>query len=324
MPVMIANRSNNFKKNSVMRYLNSTTCFKMFIMLRMKQIMQKSTVFLLFAFIFNLVASAQTQNENSHKKPLIIGVTDEIESLVLKEKRQVNIYLPAGYNIHDSVQYPVIYLLDGGIDEDFLHTVGIVQFYNFSWVNKMPESIVVGIANVDRKRDFTSFTESDSDMVWIKNSGGSQNFILFIEKELRPFIQSNYKTNGNNTIIGQSLGGLLATEILFSKTQLFNNYIIVSPSLWWNNGKLLKQQTTILNETIQTGVKIYIGVGKEGKVPGLEKNIMEKDAAILADKLKLLNNKNIKTYFDYLPQENHASVLHPALMNAFVKIFTSN
>src|SRR3954465_589314 len=88
-------------------------------------------------------------------KPLVIGSIIELQSKVLAEKRTINIYLPAGYDAADTVKYPVIYLLDGSLDEDFLHIVGLVQFLNFPWVNILPKSIVVGIANVDRKRDLT-------------------------------------------------------------------------------------------------------------------------------------------------------------------------
>jgi len=84
-----------------------------------------------------------------------IGKTIKIKSKILNETRALNIYLPVNY-LQDSLKtYPVIYLLDGSKDEDFIHISGIVQFGSFSWINMIPESIVVGIGNVDRKRDFT-------------------------------------------------------------------------------------------------------------------------------------------------------------------------
>ena len=88
-------------------------------------------------------------------KPFVLGVIDEIQSKELTEKRVLNIYLPEGYNKMDTVKYPVIYLLDGSANEDFIHIVGLVQFFSFEWINLVPKSIVVGIATVDRKRDFT-------------------------------------------------------------------------------------------------------------------------------------------------------------------------
>jgi predicted alpha/beta superfamily hydrolase len=108
------------------------------------------------------------------------------------------------------------------------------------------------------------------------------------------------------------LGGLLATEILFKKPTLFNKYIIVSPSLWWNNGSLLNLSISNFENT-----DIYIGVGKEGLTPTEIPRVMEVDANVLSDKIKNLKNKNVNVYFDFLPQENHATILHQAVANSF-------
>lgn len=132
-------------------------------------------------------------------------------------------------------------MLDGSLDEDFIHISGLVQFGSFYWINLVPESIVVGISNVDRKRDFTYPSNNLIDKKELPTSGKSAVFISFIEKELQPLINDKYNTNNTKTLIGRSLGGLLATEILFEKPNLFNNYVIVSPSLWWDDELLLKK-----------------------------------------------------------------------------------
>ena len=211
--------------------------------------------------------------------------------------------------------------MDGSADEDFIHVVGLVQFNSFEWVNRVPKSIVVGIATVDRRRDFTFPTTIEEDLKRYPTTGHSDKFISFIEKELQPFIESRYKTNTSKTIIGQSLGGLLATEILLKKPQLFNRYIIVSPSLWWNNGSLLQQNSIILSDTFKQPTNVYIGVGKEGLTPTQIPRVMEVDANLLAEKIKSTKSKNIKVYFDYLPEEDHATIMHQAVYNAFRWIY---
>lgn len=271
---------------------------------------------LLFSFI--LVNSILTaQNKESKSKALNIGTIEQLYSKELGENRILNIYLPPDYNAKDTIKYPVIYLLDGALDEDFIHVVGIVQYNTFPWINRIPHSIVVGIANVDRRRDFTSPSSFDIDKQHSPTGGGSEKFINFIEKELQPFIEKKYQVNQQKTIIGQSLGGLVATEILFKKPHLFSKYIIISPSLWWNDGSLLKLQPELLSESFTQPISVYIGVGKEGLTPGLDSHVMEVDANLLADKIKQSKSKTVKTYFDYLPEENHATVTHPAVFNAF-------
>ncbi len=279
----------------------------------------KLTTIIFFLCFLSSFSIAQINNpiKKDNSQPFVLGVIDEIQSVELAEKRILNIYLPEGYKQEDTITYPVIYLLDGSADEDFIHVVGIVQFNNFSWIDRVPKSIVVGIATVDRKRDFTYPTTIDEDKRRYPTTGHSDKFIAFLEKELQPFIENKYRTNSSKTIIGQSLGGLLVSEILLKKPALFNKYIIISPSLWWDNGSLLNQSSDILLPGYSQKTGIYIGVGKEGLVPAKIPRVMEVDANLLAEKLKVTKSKNVNVYFDYLPQEDHATVSHQAIFNAF-------
>ena len=263
----------------------------------------KNVAVFIFSCFFSVVIFAQDSTRLLADKPFVLGTIHEIQSNVLGEKRTINVYLPVGYNQNDTTRYPVIYLLDGSTDEDFIHIAGLVQFLNFPWVNKLPNSILVGIANVDRRRDFTFPTTIEKDKKDFPTTGGSAKFIQFLESELQPFIERTYKTTATRTIIGQSLGGLLATEILFKKPQLFNKYIIVSPSLWWNNESLLQVPPRFLNAQTDSSICVYVANGKEGK-------IMEMDTKRLVDILG--KARNIKVTFEFFTDENHASILHNA------------
>lgn len=240
-------------------------------------------------------------------KPFVLGSIEEIQSNVLSEKRILNIYLPEGYNQNDTIKYPVIYLLDGSADEDFIHITGLVQFLSYSWIDMVQKSIVVGIANVDRKRDFTYPTTIEKDKKDFPTTGSSAKFISFLENELQPFIEKKYNTSSSKTIIGQSLGGLLATEILFKKPELFSKYIIVSPSLWWDNESLLNNPKLTFKDNSRK--LVYIGVGKEHKV-------MIKDAKRLSKLLKKYKN-DIDVTYDFFEKEDHGTILHQAVYTAF-------
>ena len=110
--------------------------------------------------------------------------------------------------------------------------------------------------------------------------------------------------------MGQSLGGLLATEILFNQPQLFDNYIIISPSLWWDDEKLLKQK---LEKSLK-GKSIYIGGGKEGAT-------MERLAQSLFYKLSLEKKTEVSLFFQYFDKQDHGDTLHLAVYDAFEKLF---
>lgn len=243
-------------------------------------------------------------------KPFVIGETRTFKSEILNEDRTLNIYLPEGFDKTKS--YPVIYLLDGSANEDFLHIVGLVQFYKMQF--NMPDFLVVGIANVDRKRDFTFHTDLEDLKKDYPTTGHSAKFMEFIEKELQPFVNKTYKTTETKYIIGQSLGGLLATEILLKKPALFTHYLIVSPSLWWDNESLLKEANNLLEKQKMMKSYVYIAVGLQ------EDKIMVREAKELASILKK-SKKGLK--IDYLPleNENHATILHQSISEAFKKLF---
>ena len=148
------------------------------------------------------------------KSDIKLGETFTFQSTILGEQRKLNIYTPPSYGKTDK-DFPVIYVLDGSLDEDFIHVVGLTQFSSFSWINTIEESIVVGISNVDRKKDFTFPSNNKKDQEEFPTSGHSKNFISFLKNEVIPLVDKSYQTTTDRTLIGQSLGGLLATEILY-------------------------------------------------------------------------------------------------------------
>jgi predicted alpha/beta superfamily hydrolase len=227
------------------------------------------------------------------------------QSDVLEEERILNVYLPPEYQMDSTRQFPVIYLLDGSMEEDFIHVTGLVQFYSLSWINLIEPHIVVGIANVDRKRDLTFPTNNEADKKQFPTTGRSATFIQAIEKDIKPVVNSTYRTSDKSTLIGQSLGGLLATEILFNHPNLFTDYIIVSPSLWWNDQSLLDASA---NPTAKKN--IFIAVGKE-------EEIMETDAKALHTKLSELPDSPYRVGFAFMPNRDHGDALHEAVYRAF-------
>jgi predicted alpha/beta superfamily hydrolase len=180
-------------------------------------------------------------------------------------------------------------------------------------IQAMPKSIVVGIANVDRRRDFTYATTIAQDKKDFPTTGGSAKFIGFIEKELQPYIQNKYKVN-TRTVIGQSLGGLLATEVLLKKPYLFDNYLLVSPSLWWDNESLLNAKPTLLEKEGDRAHRILISIGKEGRQ-------MEDDVKRLVQTLNAPEKKNLKIDFMPLPEETHLTILHNSVYKAFQLLY---
>lgn len=241
--------------------------------------------------------------------PFTIGETFSISSDHLQEERTINMYLPASYQQDSVDNCNVIYLLDGSAHEDFLHIAGLVQFFELMF--QLPPTIVVGIANVDRKRDFTYHTDDKELLEHFPTTGHSDRFIQFLKEELRPYIDQHYKTGGKNTLSGQSLGGLLAAEVLLHHAPLFDQYWIISPSMWWDNESMLKEVETLFAQQKDVPLDIFIAVGKEGKV-------MKRGAKGLYKGIQKNNKTHTKANYLYLPKENHATILHNAIYQALL------
>lgn len=263
--------------------------------------------YILLIVILSLSVTSQAQEITTYKNPLVVGETLTFHSEILQEDRKLNIYLPQNYVADSTKTYPVIYVLDGSLDEDFIHIAGLVQFCSFSWINTLPETLVVGIANVDRQRDFTYPTHHKQDQQDFPTSGKSAAFINFIAEEVQPQINSHFRTTDSQMLIGQSLGGLLAAEILAKKPELFDQYVIVSPSLWWDDQSLLKQYSSKINSV----KSVYIAVGKEGE-------IMERDAKALYDTVMEQAGSQLQTHFNFYETKTHGDVLHQAVYDAFL------
>jgi hypothetical protein len=236
---------------------------------------------------------------------LQFGTSVVMHSKVLNEDRRLNVYVPPDY-AKGAAKFPVIYLLDGSATEDYFHAASLFDF--LATYGVMPPSIVVGVANVDRQRDFTRPSRSAEDRKAAPTSGGADAFVKFVSDDLEPYVDAHYRTSGHRTIVGQSLGGLVAAQVLLERPELFDDYVIVSPSLWWDTEALLKSAPASLHAHHANGRRVYLSVADEPSE-------MKTDAEALVGDMKQLR-PDIKVFYEYLPHETHATSLHISLYDA--------
>jgi predicted alpha/beta superfamily hydrolase len=238
--------------------------------------------------------------------PIVIGESQTFHSTILGEDRTLLISTPESYKKGKEV-YPVLYLLDG--EEHFHHTTGITTF--LSHVGRAPEMIVVGIANTadGRERDLTPTTMKDH-----PGSGGGAKFLSFLKDEVRPRIESGYRTAPYRILVGHSYGGLLALHVLTSAPEMFDAYIAMSPSLWWDDKRVLHgaDKAFVSHEGLQSFV--YLTAGNE---PG-----MFEDASAFAAIVRASGPKGVQLGLEHLDRESHFSVPHRSTYDALEKLFT--
>ncbi|WCT12503.1 alpha/beta hydrolase-fold protein [Mucilaginibacter jinjuensis] len=196
---------------------------------------------------------------------ITIGKKYSVYSKILKEKRTYTVYLPPSYQRNPSKKYFVAYVLDGGRNK-FLEVTGIAQSMNSIPDLKMqiPELIIVSIENTDRTRDFTpthSLNYLDAENIAaFSTSGGADAFMQFIKKELMPQIDSSYRTLPKNLIIGHSLGGLFAINCLLESPGLFNYYLLIDPSWFWDHNYIGKRTREVLKTKTDLEGRVYIAL----------------------------------------------------------------
>ena len=240
--------------------------------------------------------------------PLAVGETFTVESKGLKETRRVNVYLPPAYNAApDTARYPVLYLIDGGIAEDFLHVAGLVQVSSVN--GTMRPFILVGIENTKRRRDVTGPTDNPDDKKVSKQVGGSAAFRDFIRDELMPQVKDRYRTTKESAVVGESLAGLFVVETFLLEPELFDTYIAIDPSLWWNDKKLVAGAGEQLAKRPKLEKRLYLATSDE-------KGISEPTTA-LADVLREKAPPGVKWHHEKMPEEGHGTIFHPAALKAF-------
>ena len=207
---------------------------------------------LLFAlFLVGLSANAQKDS------PIVIGRVDTVYSKILNEKRTIRVHVPDG---DKNQRYPVLYILDG--EEHFQSAVAITEQLS----GLLPPVIVVGINNMghgSRERDLTPTKVNQSALVNAGDarlSGGGEIFFSFLEKELMPYIDSKYPSAGYRIFSGHSLGGLAVVNAFFNHTNLFNAYIALDPSLWWDEQNWIKKYESEISGHDFKNKSLFVGI----------------------------------------------------------------
>ena len=243
--------------------------------------------------------------------PLAIGETFTMESKILGETRRINVYSARAWNVKPDAPLPVLFMLDGGVAEDFVHTAGLLQISVASLV--MRSFMLVGIENTQRRRDMTSPTENPEDRKIAPVVGGSAAFRRFLREELMPQVKSRYNTTGETALIGESLAGMFVLETFLQVPEMFDTFIAIDPTLWWNNRYMLKTAGDTLRTRKRLDKTLFVATSGEKGQPELAKQL---ETALGSVQLEGL-------HWQMAPmlEETHMTIGHPAAMRAFRSVF---
>jgi predicted alpha/beta superfamily hydrolase len=240
-----------------------------------------------------------------------------LHSAILKEDRFFQIYVPPSAKDKSEV----IYVLDG--QALFSTVLDILKN------NGHTDKIVVGVGNIWlRDRDYTPTKVQSSrfvDSTAAKISGGGENFITHLEKELIPYVNEHYPAGNSRVLIGHSLGGLLVADILLKHTDLFSKYAAIDPSMWWDERKLLNESEKLLKKSFHK-VSFFLAIANtnDKDKPDIEaikkdttaKTALIRPSTILLDYLKETDTNNLIYGWKYYKDAEHMTVFEPAATDA--------
>ena len=273
---------------------------------------------------FLLLCTNGIQAQTTEKlNPVYLDNTEQFtitSKYVAGENYIIQVGLPSGYSSANK-SYPVLYVLDG--DKSFGMTKEIADWQ--MWSKEIKDIIIVGISYGQgmaawwqkRARDYSHCADTIN-VKWVKQAGGADNFLKFVKNELFPVINQNYKTNQDSiAIMGLSLGGMLGTYILFTQPELFKGYIIIAPSLGWNNNSILKMEDDYSGNHKELNGSVYMAYG------ALDNNkvLVVNPTSEFIHTIKMRNYEGLKFTSQIFEGETHISVYGTALTNGLKNIF---
>ena len=235
----------------------------------------------------------------------------EVQSAVLGEARRINVYTPPAYHASSAERFPVLYMPDGGVDEDFVHVIQTVD--SLVALGRIRPVMVVGIPNTERRRDLTGATRFAADSAIAPRVGGAAAFRRFLRDELIPAVDARYRTSAERAIIGESLAGLFILETFLVEPALFDHYIALDPSVWWDGGSLAATAPARLSGAAPSPRTLYLA---STEVPEIAAGVERIAAA-----LRTSAPPGLAWMVEPHPELTHATIYRALKPDALARVF---
>jgi len=275
-----------------------------------------AAVFAVMAIVLQPCVSAELEGGEQ----ISLATRFTISSEVLDKTRNVLVYLPQTYGAEANRErrYPVLYLLDGAAY--FNATIGVVHHLSArsAAVERIPEHIIVAIANTKRTRDMTPSHMTEG--LYSDNSGGAAIFRKFLENDLIPAIDTRYRTTGERVLVGHSLAGLFVIDTLVEQPSLFSAYIAIDPSLSWDSNLLARKLGDGRSTPSNASARLFIG---EANTPTMTAADRAAQRAGIAEFRTALEKRKwpIRDSYRYFEDETHLSVPMEGIYRGLLSIY---
>ncbi len=250
--------------------------------------------------------------------PVAIQNTErrELASEFVDDVFKIHVYFPRGYQDSEDL-LPVVYLLDAE------YSFGAVAYTIRRLIKDglIPPVLLVGVAyevpydDYYRRRE-RDFTPTSAHLEDFPHAGHAASFVRFLRQELLPFINRTYRVDPHDrSIAGLSFSGLFSTWVLFNESDLFNRYVIVSPSLWWDRGVVFRHESDFHKRNGALSARVYLAAGEADGA-----NIL-RDLGRLEDILAKRSYDGLEYRVRRFPEETHRTVFPIAMSHGLRFVF---
>lgn len=263
-----------------------------------------------------------------------------LRSAFVDQEYSISVALPFGYSENPEQTYPVIYVLDANVYYGMAVEMARTLAIRVPFCNAFPDAIIVGIGYPDRgapaetnawvmhlrMRDFLPVRDEGAegfmqDIFPIAGhvaSGGAHHFLQFIQNELMPWIEAEYRVEAaDRTLMGFSWGGEFALYALFHAPQLFQRYVVGSPDLPHGNGFILDAEQKYAEQHTALPVCLYLAYG-EAEINDYERPFLER----FLNALESRSYAGFTLTYDVIPKYTHCAVVAPAFLAGLVAVFS--
>ncbi|MBN8606555.1 MAG: alpha/beta hydrolase [Caulobacterales bacterium] len=266
--------------------------------------------FVLIAIALILSACATAPSSAQEGAAISVGASYTLTSQVLGDERQINIRAPQGGE--EGRRYTTLYVIDGALDQDFTHIAGLGQLGELSW--QYEPLIIVGVQTRTRIHELTPPATDARYRSAFPNAGGAAAFRRFLEREMIPFVEARYPTGARRAVMGESLAGLFVVDTMLQQPALFNDYIAISPSLWWDDRSLARGAGDALARHDTSDRRLYLAIANEG-------GTMQDGVDRLRRAIDATPGRISLHYADRSATDSHSTIYHAAALDALRALY---
>jgi predicted alpha/beta superfamily hydrolase len=265
-------------------------------------------------------------------KPYVLEGTEthRITSSINKKEYDLFIQLPPSYYDHPNQLFPVLFLTDADYAFPLVSSISSRLFHT----DLIEQFIVVGVSfsigddkGVSKTRDYTPTFSPNEKQGFSKESkmasGHANKFATFLKEDVLPFVAKKYRMDYDHKVLaGHSFGGLFTSYVAISQADVFDAYLIGSPSLWYHNFSMFDIEKSYAEQNKDLKARLFFCIGSQEDAKNFHPMVTQ--MLDFEKRLKSRGYPNLETKSVVIPDEGHYTVYPSFITKGIIWAFKKN